>query len=238
MEVIVQWPEIMLRTINDPVCKGRTTDGCPVFPPILLLTVKGHAVRILLVDRPCNCRRGSRTFPNECRCCFGFDDHSFFGITLSILAVGTAIAFRIVLIDLTSGRCEYQLPADVFFPDALHWCTTYRTDLIFLCQRDHLFVYRKTFEKFRMGSLFLSGAWLFAAVFFRKGRVLFCLCFIKQVELSRNVRRGLFTGSAEKLLRQIVDLFLQHCFVGSLFIDDCAEGTDQLGLFGHHCLQL
>ena len=228
----------MFRTVDDPVCKGRTADGCPVFLPVLLLTVKWHAVRILLVDRPCNCRKGSRTFPNECRCCFGFDDHSFFGITFSILAVGTAIAFRIVLIDLTSGRCEYQLPADVFFPDAFHGCTAYRTDLIFLCQRYHLFMYRKTFEKFCMGRLFLSGAGFLNAVFFRKGRVLFCLCLVEQIELSRDVRVCLFTGGAEKLLRQIVHLFLQHCFMGSLFINDCSEGTDQLCLFSHHCLQL
>lgn len=197
----------MLRTVDDPVGKGRTADGCPVFLPVLFLAVKGQAVCILLVDRPCNCRRRSGSLPNECRCCFGFDDHSFFGITVSLFKVGTAIAFRIVLVDLTSGRSEYQLPADIFFPDAFHWYTTYRTDLIFLCQRDHLFVYCKTFEKFRIGSLFLSGAWLFAAVFFRKEGILFRLCLIEQVELSRNVKRCLFTGSAEKLLCQIVHLF-------------------------------
>ena len=81
MEVIIQRLEIMFRTVDDPVCKGRTADGCSVFLPVLFLTVKWHAVRVLLVDRPCNHKRGSRTFPNECRCCFGFDDHSFFDIT-------------------------------------------------------------------------------------------------------------------------------------------------------------
>ena len=200
--------------------------------------VKGQAVCILLIDRPCNCRRRSGSLSNECRCCFGFGNHSFFGITVSLFTVGTAIAFRIVLVDLTSGRSEYQLPADIFFPDSFHGCTAYRTDLIFLCQRYHLFMYRKTFEKFCMGRLFLSGAGFLNAVFFRKGRVLFCLCLVEQVELSQDVKRCLFTGSAEKLLCQIVHLFLQHCFMGSLFIDNCSEGTDHLCLFGHHCLQL
>ena len=105
-----------------------------------------------------------------------------------------------------------ELPADVFFPDAFHRCYRIPDRLLSSsCQRDHLFVYCKTFEKFRMGSLFLSGAWLFAAVLFRKERILFRLCLIEQVELSRNVKRCLFTGSAEKLLCQIVHLFLQHC---------------------------
>ena len=89
-----------------------------------------------------------------------------------------------------------------------------------------------------MGSFFLPWTWLLTAVFFRKLRILFSFSFIKQIQLSGHVRRCLFAGSAEKFFRQIVHLFLKHHLMGSLFLNDRSDGTDQFCLFGHHRVQL
>ena len=89
-----------------------------------------------------------------------------------------------------------------------------------------------------MGSFFLPWTQLPAVVFFRKFRILFSFSFIKQIQLSGNVRRCLFAGSAEKFFRQKVHLFLKHHLMGRLFLNDRSEGTDQFCLFGHHHVQL
>ena len=48
----------------------------------------------------------------------------------------------------------------------------------------------------------------------------------------------LFAGRAEKFFRQIVHLFLKHHLMGSLFLNDRSEGTDQFCLLGHYRIQL
>ena len=103
VKVIIQWPEIMLSTVDDPVRQGRPADSSAVFLPVLFLTIEGHAVCILLIDRPGN-RGRSRTLADKCGRYFGFDDHRLFHIALSFLTVRAAIAFRLVFINFTFGR--------------------------------------------------------------------------------------------------------------------------------------
>src|SRR5699024_12140681 len=54
------WLEIVLRTVDDPVCKGSPADLSPILLPVFLLPVKREPVGILLVHGPCSsgCRGG------------------------------------------------------------------------------------------------------------------------------------------------------------------------------------
>ena len=238
VKVIIQWPEIMPSTVDDPVRKGCPADSGTILFPVLFLTIERHAVCILLIDCPCNRGRRSRTLANKCGRYFGFDDHRLFRIALSFLTVRAAIAFRVVFINFTFGRSKNEFPADVFFSDTFHRATAYRTDFIFFIQRYYFLMNLETFKKFRMGSFFLPWTWLPAAVFFRKFRILVNFSFIKQIQLSGNISRCLFAGRAEKFFRQIVHLFLKHHLMGSLFLNDRSEGTDQFCLLGHYRIQL
>ena len=188
----------MLRIVDDPVRLSCSADSGAILLPVPFLTIEWHAVCILLIDRPGNCVRRSRTLANKCRWYFGFDAHRLFRITISFLTVRVAIAFRIVFVNFTFGRRKNEFPAEAFFSNTFHRSTAYRTDLVFFIKQYYFLMNLETSKKFRMGSFFLPWTRLLAIVFFQEFQILFSFCFIKQIQLSGNVSWCLFTGSAEQ----------------------------------------
>ena len=234
MEVIIQRAEIVLRTVDRPVRHRRPAESRTILEPVLLLAVKRHAVRKLLVIDPGDSRRRCITFFNE-----RFRNLRFYKYcVLILLAFGAAIGLAVVFSDFTGRRDIFDLPADILLADQFHMCTADGTDLFFFRKRNDNLVDLDAFESVGIGSFFLPGMFFDHCFLLEPGHILFLLGFIEKVQLTGDIETAFFAGRAKKLFGEIIDLFLQHPLVFGFLFNRFLKGTDQLRLLRHHLIQL
>ena len=238
MKVIIHWLKIVLRTVDNPVSKGGPADLGPILFPVFLLPVKGKPIGIFLVHGPCNGGCRGRTFPNQSRRNLGLYDYRFFCVAESFLAGWASVALAVVFDYFTSGRNEFQFPADILLANQNQLRTAYRTNLLFFRKREHYFFNLKAFEEIFMRGLLFTGMFLDYSFFFRQRWILFHFRFIKEILLSRNIIGSSFTGRTKEFFCQIIYLFLKGFLVTGFFVNNKTERFHHLSLFRYHCFQL
>ena len=151
MEVLIHRPEILLRTVDDPVGQGRPRDHGAVLGPVFFLAVQRDTVRILLVHSPCNSRGGGWSFSYKSFRNTGFYDDRLPCIVCSLFALRASVTLCIVLVDLAFSRYKYKLTAHILCADQLHLCTAFGAGLLFIRERDNDLIDLDAFERIRMG---------------------------------------------------------------------------------------
>ena len=126
-----------------------------------------------------------------------------------------------------------------FFPDGFQPASAYRAQLFCLREFQNFIAGRNSFEQ-----LFV-GAPCFSLMFWDcDSGAFFCLLwisrlfrFIKQTQLTFDVF-AFFTGSAEKLFRQVIDLFHQVFVILTQIFHSFLQGTVEFCLCCEQCIQL
>ena len=108
-------------------------------------------------------------FPTRAAGTWDFMITGFFCVAESFLAGWASVALAVVFDYFTSGRNEFQFPADILLANQNQLRTAYRTNLLFFRKREHYFFILKAFEEIFMRCLLFTGMFLNHSFFFQQG---------------------------------------------------------------------
>ena len=247
LEIFIHWKEKSFRVLDHPVCHCLPGNGCPILFPVFFLTEIRQRITELLVHHPCNGACTSHSVKHMWPAIFSL----FNNRDPMLTALRAFIIPAVILTHFQPCRNKNQFTADKLFTDLFQSRTADRTVFLFLRKIQIFFFHRDPFETFCISCPGFAFLWSFfrrrCFQFFhlRQCRILFQFCFIKKVQLPRNVKDTLFTGGAKKLFPEKIDFFFQVVsflrkgffpFVGS--IDSCLKRFYHFLKIMDHVLQL